>query len=363
MMTRPPRRLVQALAAVAALGIAGGLLLLATGLFSVTASSGHWPITDWALHSALRHAVNMQSLRVEVPRLDDPALVARGAGHYEIGCASCHGRPGEPPPPIPGHMTPPPPDLVPRIDEWQPRELFYIVKNGIKFTGMPAWVAQERDDEVWSVVAFLLTLPALDARAYRELAYGELAAAGPSAVQPPAEAVAICVRCHGADGAGRGEGAFPQLDGLAQEYLQASLESYAAGRRRSGIMQPVAAALDAQTLRMAAAYYASQPNVPMQAPDAAAALVERGRRLAIEGDAARDIASCAYCHGPERVARNPLFPAIAGQPRDYLVRQLELWVAGGRGGTRFAHVMSEAVGELTPADIEALAAYYAELEP
>ena len=52
-------------------------------------------------------------------------------------------------------MLPVPPDLGAAVPTWQPNELFWIVKNGLKYTGMPGWAAQGRDDEVWAVVAFL----------------------------------------------------------------------------------------------------------------------------------------------------------------------------------------------------------------
>jgi cytochrome c553 len=92
------------------------------------------------------------------------------------------------------------------------------------------------------------------------------------------------------------------------------------------------------------------------------AAAERGRRIASAGIPARDIAACAYCHGPDRVARNPLFPPLAGQPLRYLEEQLELWVReGGRGGTPYAHVMQEAAKELRPQEIRDVAAYYARL--
>jgi hypothetical protein len=58
-------------------------------------------------------------------------------------------------------MTPHLPYLPPVIPARQPDELFYIVKHGIKFTGMPAWPAQQRDDERWAMVAFLRRLPDL----------------------------------------------------------------------------------------------------------------------------------------------------------------------------------------------------------
>src|SRR5690606_1925078 len=112
-------------------GVLGAAIPL-LGLVSITASSGHWAITDVLLHGAMRRSVQTQSLGVEAPPLNDLAMVAEGAGHYEIGCAPCHGRPGQDLPPIPKGMTPPPPYLASRIAEWRPRELFFIVKHGVK---------------------------------------------------------------------------------------------------------------------------------------------------------------------------------------------------------------------------------------
>ena len=66
-------------------------------------------------------------------------------------------------------MTPHPPDLTSTIPGYEPEELFYVVKHGVKFTGMPAWPALQRDDEVWAMVAFLQILPRLNRAAYREL--------------------------------------------------------------------------------------------------------------------------------------------------------------------------------------------------
>src|SRR5690606_29239766 len=75
--------------------------------------------------------------------------------------------------PIVKQMTPQPPPLPSRVLERRPEQLFWIVKHGIKYTAMPGWVALERDDEVWSMVAFLLQLPKLGPERYRQLAYGE----------------------------------------------------------------------------------------------------------------------------------------------------------------------------------------------
>ena len=239
-----------------------GFLVIVSGIMPITASSGHWPITAWFLHFSMQRSVGTHSLGIDVPPLDDPDLILKGAGHYETGCRSCHGSPGIKQPRIAQQMTPSPPYLPPRISEWDPEELFYLVKHGVKFTGMPAWPSQHRDDEVWAMVAFLRKLPNLDEDAYRRLVQGEPAATppiqsmlGPSAV--PSAFVQSCVRCHGSDAVGRGSSAFPNLAGQRPEYLQNALHAYARGERHSGIMQPIAAALRPETIADIARYYAA----------------------------------------------------------------------------------------------------------
>ncbi len=59
----------------------GGFLIAASGIVPIKASSGHWAITDWFLHFAMRRSIATQSLGIESPALDGPGLVLKGAGH------------------------------------------------------------------------------------------------------------------------------------------------------------------------------------------------------------------------------------------------------------------------------------------
>jgi mono/diheme cytochrome c family protein len=187
--------------------MAAGVLVIAavmviSGVVPIKASSGHWAITSAFLDFAKTRSVSTHAWGVDVPPLDDEALVLRGAGHYESGCLPCHGGPGRRLPLVMAAMTPPPPELTNRIARWAPAELFSIVKHGIKFTGMPAWPSLQRDDEVWAMVAFLRRMPPLDAASYRRFAYGDdgQRADGPdvkAGLQPPPPAVRdVCWRCH-----------------------------------------------------------------------------------------------------------------------------------------------------------------------
>jgi hypothetical protein len=67
-------------------------------------------------------------------------------------------------------LWPEAPDLKETADEWTPSELYWIIKNGIKFTAMPAWGPTHDDHELWAMAAFVHQLPKMSAAQYKELA-------------------------------------------------------------------------------------------------------------------------------------------------------------------------------------------------
>jgi cytochrome c553 len=348
------RLLVKAGTAAIAVALAG-FLFAWSGLFNVGASTGHWAVTAWFLHFAMHNSVETHAMGIEAPALDDPALVLKGAGHYEQGCAPCHGTPGNAPNPVVRKMTPPPPHLGDRIERWTPEELFWIVKHGVKFTAMPAWPAQNRDDEVWAITAFLLRFPELSPAEYRRLAHGEATGGGETTADavlgaladPLGPILANCARCHGYDGSGRGEGAFPILNGQKEAYLYESLKSYAAGERFSGMMQLAASGLSHASMAGLARHYATTGRIGSSAAgrggdaeetggvrlsEADAAMRREGEAIARVGVPAAGIPACASCHGPASTPRHPLYPLLAGQVPGYLSLQLTLFKTGARGG-------------------------------
>lgn len=370
-MTKPPQHrlrrlfhfLMLQLMVFAVLGV-GGLLLAVSGVMPVNASSGHWAITEWFLHFAMQRSVSTHSMGIAVPRLEDRVLVLQGAGHYEGGCKPCHGSPDLPLPIIPHHMTPHPPELSNAASLWDPEELFYIVKHGVKFTGMPAWPAQSRDDEVWALTAFLLELPNLDARGYRQLV-GKDASNVEEEVPLAAltvqerHAIEACARCHGARGESRGEGAFPILAAQSREYIEAAMHAFATGQRKSGMMQPIAASVSAEDIQMLAIYYSEQDRVDSKQPSAAA--VERGEIIARQGIPSQGVPACLECHGPADHDHNSHYPRLAGQHRRYLKLQLELFKSGSRGGSEYAHLMRPVANGLTAEQMTDVAGFYASL--
>ena len=347
---------------------AGGILVMILGLVPIKASSGHWAITAWILDFAKTRSVATHTLGITAPPLDDPALAMKGAGHYDYACLPCHGSPALEAPRVARQMTPLPPSLPETVIGYDAAELFYIVKHGIKFTGMPAWPALERDDEVWAMVAFLQRLPGMDAETYTQLARGP---AAPSPDVPmeqlvpedrvPAAVTQNCARCHGVDGGGRGTSAFPALDGQSAEYMRLALEAYATGQRPSGLMEPVAAALGPDEMRGLAEYYASRP--PARSPEPVRGDVELGRRIALEGLPNQLVPACVSCHAPDGAARNPAYPRLEGQYAGYLHLQLTLFKERTRGGSPWHHIMERVAGQLSDEEMRAVAAYFASLPP
>ena len=374
------RRLLRGAALGAAVAVAG-FLVAASGIIPLRASSGHWGITAWFLNFSMKRSVITHTIGLSAPPLDDPKLVLRGASHFETGCRPCHGAVNLQLPGITRQMTPRPPYLPPTIPRWKPDELFYIVKHGVKFTGMPAWPAQQRDDEVWAVVAFLLLLPGLDDEGYRRLAFGPVVDSVPLSVQDqdvplgdllvpqamPAIVTESCGRCHGLEGLGRGPGAFPRLAGQRYEYLVAALGAFNQGTRHSGIMQPVAESLSPQDMRVLAQYYArlggnTPPPARVRDPES----IARGREIALRGIPNRLVPSCNDCHGPAppaggfgvTVEVNPTYPILGGQYADYMVQQLKLFKSEKRGGSVYAHLMRPVVSRMSEEQMWDVARYY-----
>lgn len=346
----------------------GGFLGAASGIIPIKASSGHWAITSWFLQFSKHRSVATHTLGMESPPLDESGLLLKGAGTYEINCRACHGSPSVPYPRIAQQMTPRPPYLPSTIGNWEAEELFYIVKHGIKFTGMPAWPARQRDDEVWAMVAFLQKFSSLRDDEYRRLVNGELTVSGEAVSidglerPEPRAVITNCARCHGLDGLGRGLGAFPNLAGQQLAYLNLSMQAYAKGERHSGIMGPIAAGLSIDEMWELARYYSglSKRSSSPTAPEAASS-IERGRVIAQEGIPSQRVPACVACHGPSDIPRNPIYPALDGQYSDYLMLQLELFKNENRGGTAHAHLMRVVATHLTHEQMRDIALYYASL--
>ncbi|MBY9064485.1 c-type cytochrome [Sphingomonas yunnanensis] len=306
------KRLVAALATLAA----AGLLFAWSGVFNIAASSGHWAVTEWFLHWTMRNSVKTHSFfdSPADPIARDGATVS-AAGHFAAACATCHGAPGQRPSPVMQRAMPPAPDLSVNATQWTDGQLFYILRHGVKYSGMPAWGGQGRDDEIRRMVAFVRRLPVMSAAEYRRLSGGATGAGTTDARALAAATLAGCVACHGADGRGRGQPDIPVLGGQRAGYLEAALAAYADGRRQSAVMENVAAVLSPEQRRALAAHFAPMPGL-----GAAPGRDARARLIVERGLPERQLPACASCHAPGKPQ-----PVLAGQRAVYLAERLRHW--------------------------------------
>jgi len=148
--------------------IGTGLYIWAySGSYDIGADSPHWPLTSALLATIRDRSVEAHSARVQVPNLDDPKMIAVGAAHYSEMCVACHRAPGAPESEMRQGLYPKPPDLTRAAPP--PAESFWVIKHGIKMSGMPAWGKTHDDRKIWAMAAFLQKLPVLDAASYRTL--------------------------------------------------------------------------------------------------------------------------------------------------------------------------------------------------
>jgi mono/diheme cytochrome c family protein len=149
---------------VAAIGI-----YATSGAYNVAATDPHTRPVAWLLNTIRERSVDRQAASVAVPDLDDPNLVQVGLNDFEAMCTQCHTRPDGTPSAVAEGLNPSPPDLAESVTHMTAAELFWVTKNGLKMTGMPAWGASHEEAQLWPVVAFLQVLPNLDATGYAEM--------------------------------------------------------------------------------------------------------------------------------------------------------------------------------------------------
>jgi len=146
------------------------------GLYPVAADVPHTKPVYWLLETLRERSIARAARDVDVPPLDDPDLLLSGGADYNDMCAGCHLKPGKAQSDFSVGLYPAPPNLtlvIPGTE--QPgnrvaeRRQFWIIKHGIKASGMPAWGQTHDDARIWAMVAFLQKLPKLTPMQYQIL--------------------------------------------------------------------------------------------------------------------------------------------------------------------------------------------------
>lgn len=152
----------------AALAILGGVIFyIGAGGYDIGADTPHWEMTRKIMEVVRDRSIAVRANQIEVPDLQDEQLVLKGAGQYAAMCVNCHLAPEQSDSETRRGLYPKPPNLSEqRVD---PKTAFWVIKHGLKMTGMPAWGLGHDDATIWSIVAFVTRLPGLSAEHYKDM--------------------------------------------------------------------------------------------------------------------------------------------------------------------------------------------------
>ncbi|RKU05226.1 cytochrome c4 [Burkholderia sp. Nafp2/4-1b] len=164
----------------------------------------------------------------------------------------------------------------------------------------------------------------------------------------------ICSGCHGVGG--RSESPmFPKLNAQTPEYIEAQLKGFREHKRGENTardyMWGMAALLDAGAVKSLADYFSHQPATRGATGDAT--LMARGQEIFERGVPDKGVPACASCHGAEAQGAGT-FPRLAGQHKEYLLHQIEVFKNGTRAN---APVMSAVAHTLNDEQAKAVAVY------
>jgi len=179
--------------------VLGAIACIYSGIFNVAANDPHWSITHAVLERARVRSIKVQAAGIKPPdNLSEHPKVVAGTSHFAEHCSSCHTAPGVEASELTKGMYPKPPALTGSAKQWSPGELFWIIRNGIKMSGMPAW-PDHSDEDIWSIVAFLGKFPNMSEQDYGNLVKESMEAGGHKTHGGP-DAGAECMPKHRAAG-------------------------------------------------------------------------------------------------------------------------------------------------------------------
>lgn len=169
------KKLLLSLLVLVSASLAGGVWFISSGFVDVAADNPHSPFIFNLISWVRDAAITRESSLISPPSdLFDAIRIRRGAGNYAAMCAGCHLIPGTRDSEIRQGLYPQPPNLSlpPAADDLAKLDArrFWIIKHGIKASGMPAWgLGGMSDRDIWDLTAFLKVLPNLSATQYHQL--------------------------------------------------------------------------------------------------------------------------------------------------------------------------------------------------
>lgn len=148
--------------------IVAGVGFALSGLYNISAEVPHLAPTYMFLEVIRDRSIAHHSKSVDLPALDNAELARNGSIHFDETCRKCHGAPGLMQEEFAEGLYPEPPSFETDTEELSPAEIFWVIENGLKMTGMPAFGINHEREEIAGMTAFIKILPELDADGYEQ---------------------------------------------------------------------------------------------------------------------------------------------------------------------------------------------------
>ena len=131
-------------------------IYIKSGSYDVSQTVPHNDLTKWVIRTTKHNSIDNRLDSIVVPsNISDSSLVIEGFRHYRSMCVMCHGAPGVKPEEMALGLYPEPPLIYKHKRQEDPKEFFWIIKNGIKMTSMPAYGPTHADERIWALTAFV----------------------------------------------------------------------------------------------------------------------------------------------------------------------------------------------------------------
>lgn len=145
------------------------VVVIYSGTYNVAASKPDLKLMDNIFSLTMDRSVHKHAAGIQVSATYQSPDLGEGFEHYNEMCVTCHGAPGVEKSESGQGLNPPAPDLSESVTDLSPQEVFWILKHGVKMTGMPAFGPTHNDEKLWDITAFVKRLPDMTAEQYHEM--------------------------------------------------------------------------------------------------------------------------------------------------------------------------------------------------
>jgi mono/diheme cytochrome c family protein len=142
-------------------------VFIGTGVYNFAADVPHTELVSNLIETMRERSIETRIASIQVPDIADDAAILRGAGNYDAMCVQCHRAPGINDTELSRGLYPSPPNLS--KESPGAAHAFWVIKHGVKASGMPAWGKSMSDKDLWDLAGFLQVLPKLDEPKYRAM--------------------------------------------------------------------------------------------------------------------------------------------------------------------------------------------------